>query len=146
MKRHALTLFGAAALALGALGCGGGGGGGTTCDVPALFTAKSCAITGCHSAMMPAANFDMVTAGWEMRMVGLAPPGGGPTMATSSLCANMGQTYLVAGSKPATGLFIDKLSKAPPQCGLKMPNIPLMDLSAAEIACVQEWANKLTVP
>jgi hypothetical protein len=151
MKRQGLTFLGAAALVLGAVGCnggeGGGGGAGTggNCDVPALFAAKACSIAGCHSSSSPAAAFDMQTAGWETAMVGKTPPGGGAA-ATMSMCMGMGQ-YLVAGSQPATGLFIDKLAKATPQCGARMPNLPLdPGLTAAELACVQTWANALTKP
>jgi len=151
-SQNAWNIIGAAALALGAMGCGNGGDGGTggagtggaTCDVPKLFMTKSCAIAGCHSANMPAAAFDMATPGWERLMIGKMPPGGGPTN-TASMCAGMGKTYLVANSQPAMGLFLDKLSATPP-CGVRMPNLPLMDLSAADLACVQEWANALTKP
>jgi hypothetical protein len=78
-----------------------------------------------------------------MRMVGKVAPGGGAgTLA--SMCGGMNRVYLNPGSNPATGLFIDKL-KANPPCGARMPNIGV-ELSAAELACVQTWANGLTAP
>jgi hypothetical protein len=125
----------------GGAGTGGGGTGGPACDVPALFTAKSCAIDACHGKTSKAGGLDMETAGWETGLVGKAA--GGTTTGPASLCGGMGKVYLVAGSNPATGLFIEKL-KANPPCGERMPNLPLMDLTAAEIACVQSWANNLT--
>jgi hypothetical protein len=153
-SQNVWNFIGAAALALGVIGCGNGdsggtggaGTGGTTCDVPMIFkqTNANCTIAGCHSANAPAAGFDMTAPGWEKAMVGKMPPGGGPMNATS-MCAGMNRTYLVAGSQPATGLFLDKIRPNPP-CGARMPNLPLLELTTAEIACVQEWANALTKP
>jgi predicted CxxxxCH...CXXCH cytochrome family protein len=142
------SLLAAAGLAVALVGCGGGGGGGTTpdsgtaCDVKMIFQTYNCTIVGCHNNANPAANLDMVTPDWEKTLVGRAPKAGGA--GTASKCVDMGQVYLNAGTNPATGLFMDKLSKAKPQCGDRMPNLPGIQLTADEIACVQTWANGLT--
>jgi hypothetical protein len=156
LSRVVLSFVGAGALAVFAVNCAGGdsdstgtagtgggsaGTGGGSCDVPKIFADNSCAIAGCHAASKPAAGLDMVTAGWETRLVGKAA--GGATDGTPSLCGGAGRVLLTAGSNPATGLFLDKLKSTPP-CGEKMPNVPLLELSNAEIACVQAWANNLT--
>jgi hypothetical protein len=147
-----------AALAVGASACGSSGGGGTggagtggaACDVPGLFgtdtskEGRGCAISACHGKATPAGNFDMETAGWETTMVGKTAPGGGAIPSTASKCGGMNRVYLVAGSNPATGLFLDKLG-GHPSCGAVMPNIGV-PLNAAELACVQTWANALTAP
>jgi len=161
VSQNVRTLIGGAVLALAVVGCGPGadstgsagmggagtGGAGTgACDVQKLFTQTySCTLAGCHtSAMgtMPAAGFDMSVTGWETTMIGKPPPGGG-TGANASVCVGMGKTYLVAKSQPATGLFLDKMKMSPP-CGMRMPNIPLLTVSSADLACIQSWANNLT--
>jgi hypothetical protein len=158
LSRVVLSLAGASALALFAANCassdgdstgtagtggGGGGTGGGNCNVPKLFEDKGCSIPGCHAAANPAGGLDMVTSGWETRLVGKAA--GAATGGTASLCGGMNRVLLTAGSVPATGLFIDKL-KANPPCGERMPNVPLSELTNDEIACVQAWANALTKP
>jgi hypothetical protein len=125
-------------------GGGGAGGSGAPCDAKPIFVKYQCTVPGaCHDAAGAAANLDMVTAGWETKLVGKAPPGGG---AVPSKCGGMNQVYLTAGSKPATGLFIDKLAKAHPQCGVQMPNLANGPITAAELACVTSWATALTSP
>jgi hypothetical protein len=156
-SRLVLCLAGAGSLALAAVNCGGGeettgtagtGGGGAgtggtaACDVPKIFTTYSCALANaCHGGATPAAGFAMDKAGWETGLVGKSPMAN--TTGVASACVGKGP-YLVAGSNPATGLFIEKLSKKTPVCGERMPNLPGMELTAAEIACVQTWANNLT--
>jgi len=128
----------------GAAGTTGAAGSGVTgdCDAMPIFVNRSCSIDGaCHGAM-PAAGFDMKTAGWETMLVGKMPPGGG-SGATASKCMAAGMPYLVKGSNPATGLFIDKLTKAIPTCGAAMPNIG-DPLNATEKDCLIKWATKLT--
>jgi hypothetical protein len=107
---------------------------------------RSCATAGaCHGGPTPAGNFAMDVAGWETAMVGkMAPGGGGASAGTASMCGGAGRVYLVAGSQPATGLFLDKLGGHPP-CGVPMPNIGA-PLTSAEVACVQTWADALTKP
>jgi hypothetical protein len=152
-SQFAWTFLVAAAVAVGAGGCGssgtpsttgGAGTGGTACNAPAIFTTYGCAVPACHSSTAPAANFDQQTPGWETKMVGMAPLGGGPAT-TASMCAGMNQVYLVAGSQPATGLFMDKLKLITPQCGKRMPNIG-GPLTQTELNCVQTWADALTKP
>ena len=145
-SQNVRALLAAAALAVGVSACGGGGSGPPpACDVQKiLFTTYGCAIPACHNATAPAAAFDMGTPGWEMAMLDRVAPGGGP-MATASMCGSMNHVYLVKGSVPAKGLFIDKLNLLTPPCGKRMPNIG-GPLTAAELACVQTWADALTAP
>jgi hypothetical protein len=133
-----------------AVGCGGGGGGGTggsggggtggtACDVPQIFTKNFC-----DAGTAPAAGFDMQTAGWETHLVGKVPMSITPAPANGdTMCAGMNKVYLMAGSNPAAGLFIDKISKKKPGCGMPMPNLPGVELTPDQIACVQTWANAL---
>jgi hypothetical protein len=111
------------------------------CDAKPIFEQYFCSTDGsCHGSM-PAGGFDMKTAGWETHLKGVMPKGGG-SGATASMCTTSTQPYLVAGSSPATGLFIDKLTKAVPPCGGVMPSIG-GPLTAAEKDCVIKWATKL---
>jgi hypothetical protein len=117
----------------------------TSCDVNQLFTVKyACSASGCHDAVGTAANFDMATGGLtglEGRLVGHGPVGGG---VLPSMCAGMGFNYLDAGSQPATGLFMSKFSDSPP-CGTRMPMLG-NKVNAADLSCIQTWANGLTKP
>jgi hypothetical protein len=120
----------------------GGGGGSGPCDPAPIFAEKAC--VACHDKTGAFGGFDMATAGWEARMVGMAPKGGGS--ATPSVCATGGRVYLVAGSAPATGLFLDKLkAKTASLCGDTMP-LALEPMTPTELDCVQRWANGLTKP
>jgi hypothetical protein len=134
----------AAAIAGGAMGCGSKGDtmSNGPCDATPIFTKHTCTVVGaCHDGMGSAAGFDMLTPGWETHLVGVASAGGGAgTLA--SLCKGM--VYLNKGTVPATGLFIDKLTKNPPPCGVAMPNLPPL-LNATEKACVQSWADHLVM-
>jgi hypothetical protein len=108
-------------------------------DAAAIFQNHSCALAGaCHDANGSAANFNMATADWMAHLVGVVPKGGG---LVPSLCATTGMPYIVAGSYPATGLFLVKLS-GPPPCGQREPEIGDV-LTPTELACVQAWADKL---
>jgi hypothetical protein len=149
MSGTAGTVGMGAAGTTGAAGTGAAGTGAITpCDAMPIFVKYSCTLVGsCHDAMGSAAKLDMATAGWEKTLVGKVPPGGG-AMATPSLCAT-GATatvpYIKAGSNPATGLFVDKLTKTPPPCGAVMPNIG-GPLTAMEKTCVIQWATVLANP
>jgi hypothetical protein len=133
---------GTAAAAAGTTGTGAGGGSG--CDITPLVTKYSCTLAGaCHDSRGSAANFDMASPGWEQRLVGVAPRGGAAAP-VPSLCANQGWVYLVKGSSPATGLFMEKF-KMNPSCGITMPNLGI-PVSAVDLACFQRWANALTAP
>jgi hypothetical protein len=149
-----ISALGIVLASLLAAGCGGSSGG--SCDVNALFTTKyGCAGSGCHDTVTKAANFDMASPGLETRLVGKAPMGGGPTFSADggppmpiaslqSMCVGKGN-YLDAGSQPATGLFLSKLSATPP-CGMRMPMAPVSPVTAADMTCIQNWANNLTKP
>jgi hypothetical protein len=161
----------AAALAVGAMGCasgndttggagaggagsGGGGSSGTACalaDVNKLFLTTStntgCTVTGaCHDAQGSAAGLDLISAGWEQKLVGKGPSATAGAATLMSKCAGLNLVYLKAGTSPATGLFLDKLSPATvsaPPCGVHMPNLGA-PFTATQFACVQSWANTLT--
>jgi hypothetical protein len=124
----------------GSTGTGGSSGTGP-CNALPIFATHSCAVMACHDANGTSANFDMATSGWENTLVGGTPKKGGTT-GFSSACLSAGVPYLVAGSSPARGLFLDKLMKSPPECGSAMPALgpPLTD---QEKDCVQRWANGL---
>jgi hypothetical protein len=132
----------------GATGSGGAGGGGGTgagtgpCDAKPIFLQHSCNVDmACHDAKGSAAGFDMKTTGWEKTLVGrLSKSGGAPGL--GSLCIGMSRPYLVAGSSPARGLFLDKLKAPPTPCGAQMPLLPGF-LSASELDCVQRWADQV---
>jgi hypothetical protein len=136
-----------------AVGCGSSGssnndsGSSSTCDLAgamAVFTAPAhnCSAAGCHDSSGSAANFDMASPGLADRLLGKMPAGGGSVF--PSVCNGMNKVYLMAGSKPAAGLFIDKLT-ANPGCGVEMPYVGTK-LTSTEFACVQSWATTVTSP
>jgi hypothetical protein len=136
---------GAAGGSGGSTGTGGVAGGTGPCNAMPIFSIHSCAAAmACHDASGSAANFNMYSPGWEKNLVGKMPKAGGAP-GLGSACLQAGKPYLVAGSAPATGLFLDKLMNAKPTCGAQMPLIP-PNLSAQELDCVQRWANGLTKP
>jgi hypothetical protein len=125
----------------GAGSSGAGGAGVPACDPAPIFRAKVCAAASCHDPDGTAANFDMASDGWQMRLVGVNPRGAG---LNPSQCAANGP-YLVAGMQPATGLFLDKVKPdTTPACGVLMPQVGAK-LDAAEFECVQSWANALVM-
>jgi hypothetical protein len=129
----------------GSSGTAGTGGGTGPCNALPIFGVHSCAAAmACHDAAGSAAGFNMSPPGWEKNLVGKFPKAGG-AQGLGSACLGAGMPYLVAGSSPATGLFLDKLKAAKPVCGAQMPLIP-PNLSAQELDCVQRWANGLTKP
>jgi hypothetical protein len=131
--------------AAGTSGAGGTGGGTGPCNALPIFATHSCAaVMACHDASGSAAGFNMASPGWEKNLVGKYPKAGGAT-GLGSVCMQSTKPYLQANSSPATGLFLDKLFANKPACGAQMPLIP-PNLSAAEMDCVQRWANGLTKP
>jgi hypothetical protein len=116
--------------------------GASDCDVGAIIAASSCALAAaCHDTRGTSANFDMATPGWEKALVGGVPKGGG---VVPSMCGEQGRVYLVANSRPARGLFMEKLTvNPPPPCGSRMPLLGA-PLKANELACFQAWADALT--
>jgi hypothetical protein len=107
------------------------------CDIPTIFA--SC--VACHDARGTFGGFDMQSAGWEARLVGGMPKG----VTSASSCTGGGRVYLVPGSAPATGLFLEKLKASTTTCGDPMPLLA-DPLDAKALACVQQWANALTAP
>jgi hypothetical protein len=148
----------AAALSAAAMGCGGGSSGSKACtldEANAIINAPSTKVpyTGCtvinvcHDNQGSAAGLDLVSAGWQTKLVGGNPVAmKGSAMANYSMCVGKGP-YLNAGSNPATGLMIDKLdpSKPTPPCGAHMPNLGAM-LSPADFECVRSYLTTLTSP
>lgn len=120
----------------GGTGSGGSGGGSQTCDIAPAVMRGTCAINGCHDAMGTSAKFDMVSPGLAERLVGVMPPGGGNV---PSACGDSTMPYLVPGSNPATGLFMDKIKNANPACGNRMPIGGMVN--ATDLDCFQRWAN-----
>ncbi|MEA2697543.1 MAG: hypothetical protein QOI66_1814 [Myxococcales bacterium] len=125
----------------------GGGGGTTTGPLPegcvqanSIFSNIRTGCQLCHRPGIPGnstGGFDMVTPGWERRLVGAGPPDCAPY---SNLCKGQGRVYLNK-TQPATGLFLDKL-KANPTCGDQMPR-QLPPLTDSDLACIQKWANNV---
>jgi len=130
--------------AAGSTGAAGSPGGTGPCNALPLFAMHECATNGCHDAMGSSANFNMASVGWENNLVGKMPKAGGAA-GLASACTSAGTPYLVAGSAPARGLFLDKLASKKPACGLQMPLLTSY-LNATEMDCVQRWANGLTKP
>jgi hypothetical protein len=72
------------------------------------------------------------------RLVGDMPDG-----TNLSQCGEVATPYLIAGSTPAMGLLLDKLTPSRP-CGDTMPTLD--SLNPTEVACIQSWATGLTAP
>ena len=80
---------------------------------------RTCAKSGCHAAVKPAAWLDLASAGVEGRLIG----------APAATCKG---TLVVPGS-PEDSFLHQKLTSQSPACGGHMP--PGGDLSTAEKAC-----------
>jgi hypothetical protein len=174
LSQNVRVFMAVVALSVGAAGCASGsdgtgtagssgtaGGGGTAgstgaCtldDVNKIFVSPAGQITGCtvagtcHDANGTAAGFNMTSPGWQTKLVGMSPvAGAGTATGFPTMCAGMGP-FLVAGSNPAKGLFLDKIdpttSTAP--CGLHMPELQA-SLTAQQFSCIKSWATTLTNP
>jgi hypothetical protein len=92
--------------------------------------AKSCAQQGCHAAVEPAAFLDLSSAGLEGRLVGRL----------SATCENR---LLIDPGRPGQSFLLEKLNAEMPSCGARMP--PAGNLSAEEIACVEQWITGLPI-
>ena len=129
----------------GTNGSGGTGGSNANCtggNSGDQLVATTCAISGCHSsntsvALSAGLNLT-VDSGIGSRLVGVKTTGKG-----NSMCGGNTEPYLVAGSNPATGLLIDKLTQSTPPCGLQMPEVP-GPLPQSQQQCIVEWATTLT--
>jgi len=130
----------------GSGGSMGSGGGGSSADCSgandgAMIVTNTCAgNTGCHvpnSAL--GAGLDLtVDSGIKSRLVGVMSAGTG-----LSACRGNSEAYLTAGSNPAQGLLIDKVTMSSPPCGAQMPYL-LQALSATQQQCLIKWAGTLT--
>ena len=128
---------------------GSGGSGGSVPDAaadgrlpPGCATANTIfqnKCVACHStAAAPTfGGFDMEKPGWAQAMIGGTIPNNAPP---SNKCAAQGFVFLERGTMPARGLFLDKFKPVPP-CGVRMPQIGTV--SAAEVSCIQDWANNI---
>jgi hypothetical protein len=143
------TATGGAGATQGDSGSGGAiqdGTGGTTakgCDVTTLVNQTyNCTLPGaCHDAAMSATGLDMTSLDWPQKLVGTLPSNG-PNIVSPSLCLSVNEPYLIKGTLPAQGLFLDKF-KANPPCGTQMPDLGV-PVSAEDLDCFQRWANALT--
>jgi hypothetical protein len=123
----------------------GGDTGSSTCDLTgaeAVFTAK-CAYSGCHDNMTKLSGLDL-SAGSDLgtRLLGGMPG------TLSMMCGSNTTHYLTAGTNPATGLLLSKVSTSP-ACGAIMPfgaTTTSGRLSTTEIACLTSWATTVTSP
>jgi hypothetical protein len=141
---------GTGATGAGGSGPAGGSGGGSNCvgalDGATIITSK-CTIGGCHNtgdAPNSGAGLDLtINPTIGMRLVGVMSPG---NTAAGSSCAGNAEPYLTPNVSPATGLLIDKINPAPP-CGTEMPYPGLAGqlLTAAQTACVEQWAEGLVM-
>ncbi len=126
----------------GSTGTAGTTGGTGPCNALPIFATHQCTVmNACHDSKGTAAGFDMQTTGWENKLVGETPTKNAGGAGFMSQCLNVGMPYLVAGSSPARGLFLEKLMPNPP-CGSQMPALG-STLSSDEMSCVQRWANGL---
>jgi hypothetical protein len=108
----------------------------------------NCATTFCH---IPGAANDGTAGGLDLtvdanigaRLVGVTSVG---TSDNGSMCMGNSTPYLNAGSNPATGLLIDKVSMANPPCGAQMPFDSPFPLSTMQRNCLVQWATTLTSP
>jgi hypothetical protein len=118
------------------LGDGGGSGGsggssGVRCNidpsqVPAQIFQPSCATSACHDASNPAGELDMVSPDLTSRLIDVP----------SSQCP---QYNRIDRAAPESSLLIDKLVKAVPVCGDRMPFGGT--LPPDQIQCVRDWIN-----
>jgi len=97
--------------------------GGSCGDVVSRIFQPQCGNSGCHGAMAPQQNLDLVSAGVAARVVGVS----------GTECSGV----LANPASPETSLLYTKLSAHPP-CGAQMP-LAATPLSSADIACVLQW-------
>ena len=92
-------------------------------DVVTRIFVPSCGGTGCHSALAPQQDLDLVSPGVASRVVGVSAKGCSVT--------------LVDPTDPEGSLMYQKLSPNPP-CGAQMP-LAQPPLSSADAECVRAW-------
>jgi hypothetical protein len=124
-----------------ALNCTGGNDG-------ASIVTVNCATTFCH---IPGTDNDGTAGGLDLtvdanigsRLVGVKSVG---TADNGSMCMGNTTPYLNAGSNPATGLLIDKVTMVNPPCGAQMPFDSPFPLTTMQQKCLVQWATTLTSP
>ena len=92
-------------------------------DVVERIFVPSCGGTGCHSAMAPQQDLDLVSPGVAARVVGVP----------AKVCLQV----LADPQNPEQSLMYQKLATKPP-CGAQMP-LARPPLSSADVACVLSW-------
>jgi hypothetical protein len=92
-------------------------------DVVARIIVPSCGGTGCHSALAPQQDLDLVSPGVAARVVGTPAKG----------CLQL----LVDPQNPEQSLMYQKLLPKP-TCGAQMP-LARPALSSADVACMLSW-------
>jgi len=92
-------------------------------DVVARIFTPSCGGTGCHSAVAPQQDLDLVSPGVAARVVGVS----------AKQCVQV----LADPANPEQSLLYQKLAVKPP-CGAQMP-LARPALSSADVACVLGW-------
>ena len=98
-------------------------GSGACGDVVARIIVPSCGGTGCHSALAPQQDLDLVSPGVATRVVGIPAKG----------CLQL----LVDPENPEQSLMYQKLLPKP-TCGAQMP-LARPALSSADVACLLSW-------
>jgi hypothetical protein len=124
----------------------GGTSGGSSCtggNSGDMVIASNCAVSGCHtggSVPTTGAGLDLtIDSGIKGRLVGVMSSGASGNI--FSMCGNVSEPYLTAGSNPATGLLVDKIHPSPP-CGVQMPQVGT--ITTAQQNCIVQWATTLT--
>ncbi len=132
----------------GTSGTGGSSGICTGANDGAAIVTSNCATSFCHipgpGNAGSCGGLDLtVDANIASRLVGVMSAG---TSSNGSQCLNDPTPYLVAGSNPATGMLIDKVTMSQPSCGSQMPFAAPMPLSPTQKTCLIQWATTLTSP
>ena len=99
-----------------------GGGPAVPCEAIGPYLAKKCGSAGCHGAMTPASNLDLVSPGVDERIAD-----------KTAMCGG----FLANTTDPQASVIYTKLLDQPP-CGARMPFLQAA-LPAAEIDCVLTW-------
>jgi len=132
----------------GSTGTGGGSGSCTGGNNGANIVTANCATTFCHipgdKNAGTSGGLDLtVDANIGSRLVGVKTVG---SVDNASECVGNTTPYLNAGSNPATGLLIDKVTMTHPPCGGQMPDSAPFPLTATQQSCLIQWATTLTSP
>jgi hypothetical protein len=112
------------------------GTGGAPCDAfTTILSSQRCSMSGCHGATNTQ-GVELQSPGVIARLLDVK--------STSATCGSNTTPYLVRGSNPAAGLFMDKFLATPP-CGLVMPFAGFGgEINPQELACITDWATAVT--